>query len=306
MGPLQDLRSARSDRNDGWNQCVREQRLPNSGWPSSWPCPPAARAGKVASEADWNAPADKRIRTIAEPETMKEDTNGEEDAIEVEQPVAQTEQEILAPEPSKKNPFKGVPYFPTSAFGSPKLALNSLYGKEMGNVSLPNTALIFWDDNGPAHLCKHTCVFVCPVTHELFAAGHQEDSSKYIVVNDKGIVWYTKKKLAEHGAAARYYDCYVYRKHCALDPKAQPQGNFGLEFPYQLGQGPPILVPPGAEEESEAVFQQWKREAEMLAEKERTRKLALEQEAADEKEAIQDRQAYRDQRMVNLELGEVV
>jgi hypothetical protein len=239
---------------------------------------------------------------------MNEDTNQimsySDDAMEVEQPVAQTEQKVPAPEPSRKNMFEGVPYFPTSTFGSPKLAMNALYGKEMGNVNLPNTAFFHWDDNGLSHMHmrKHTCVFVCPITYERFTAGRHGDSSKYIV-DDKGIVWYTKKTLAEHGVAARRYDCYVYRKHCTLGRKADPQCNFGSDAPYQLGLGPPILVPPEVEESIEAEIQQWKREAEMRAEQERARKLALAQEAVVEKEAMQERQAYREQRMVNIEVG---
>ena len=174
---------------------------------------------------------------------------------------------------------------------------------------LPNTAFIHWDDKmGP----KRTPASLCApsLMKSLLQTVKKIFSSKYMIVDDKGmIVWYTKKKLAEnHGAAARRYEtCYVYHKHCTtLDPKAESQCKFGLDLPYQLGQGPPVLVPPEVEETIEAEVQPWKRRAEMLAEKEWTRKLAHEHEVVDEKEAMQVRQSYREQRMVNLEVLEAI
>jgi hypothetical protein len=135
------------------------------------------------------------------------------------------------------NPFSAIPFFPTSSEGSPTLAFNSLYGKEFGGAQVTNSAFFFWDDDGPTHMRRHTCVFVCPGPYERFPAGRQGNSEKFTLDKNSGLVWYTQKKLAEHGAAARRSDCYYYRKCCELNPEAEPVKNWGLDIPYNEGEG---------------------------------------------------------------------
>jgi hypothetical protein len=246
-----------------------------------------------------------------ETSTTADDDIGMEVVVEEDQPTISTAE---APSHYSNNAFAGVPSFfmPTSMFfGSPKLALNSLYGnKQMGETPVTNTAFFHWDDNGAPHLRKHTCVFVCPETYERFPAGrHGEELSNknsknpitFTVVEEDGIVWFTRKTEAEHGAAARRYDCYHYRKFLALNPQAVPQKHWGLDDPYQQGQGPSITFPQYIEEAIQKQVQKWKEAVAKRAESKREPQAALEQEAMmEEEEVVRDRETCRDQRMVAM------
>jgi hypothetical protein len=204
------------------------------------------------------------------------------------------------------NPFRGgTPIYPTSMFGSPKLALNALYGKEMKEVpQVTNESFFHWHDNGPSHRRKFTCIFVCPVTYEKFSAGRFGEASKFVVDEETGIVWFAQKKLAEHGAAARRYDCFVYRKCCAMDPTNEnvPKAiHCCLDFPYKPEEAPQVLIPEDVGRGIEERVIQWKTEAVIWAEKKRFKQLALEHRAMEVEEAGLERQSYREQRLVPLE-----
>ena len=95
---------------------------------------------------------------------------------------------------------------------APKTALVNLYQKSERYRGLcPSSKnYITWDDGGPPHCKRFTSVFVCPISGEAFPAGRHGDLSSYILKND--IYWYSKKKSAENGAAARTFDCFEFRK----------------------------------------------------------------------------------------------
>jgi hypothetical protein len=261
---------------------------------------------------DWNAPNDKRSRTIDKELKLADETEklsgtkttSNESIMDVEEDlesaVAEEEPQPLQQHPDfqeRINPFSAIPFFPTSSEGNPKLALNSLYGKEFGGAQVTNSAFFFWDDDGPPHMRRHTCVFVCPVTYERFPAGRQGNSEKFTLDENSGVVWYTQKKLAEHGAAARRSDCYYYRKCCELNPEAEPVKHWGLDIPYNEGKGPHVVMPEAIEEAIEAQVQLWREEAAVRAEQEGVRQFELEQAALEEDEVRLERQTYREQRM---------
>jgi hypothetical protein len=118
---------------------------------------------------------------------------------------------------------------------SPRQVLMSHYGKHW-TTTLTDASFFSWHDNGPPHARKFLCLFVCPITYERFASGryhhhhhHQnllllgetitmEDDITTTIGNGVGAAttaaaaaWHTQKKRAEHGAAARAYDCFIYR-----------------------------------------------------------------------------------------------
>jgi hypothetical protein len=263
---------------------------------------------------DWNGPNDKRRRTVDEELVLAGETarlygtkaTSNDSFMDVEEDLATSlAEEKAQAQPQQKpdvqeriNPFSSIPFFPTSSEGSPKLALNSLYGKEFGGAQVTNSAFFFWDDNGPPHMRKHTCVFVCPVTYERFPAGRQGNSEKFTFDETSGIVWYNQKKQAEHGAAARRSDCYYYRKCYELNPEAEPVRHWGLDISYNEGRGPPVLLPAAIEEAIVVQVQLWREEVAIRAEQEGARQLELEQAALEEEEARLDVQTYREQRMM--------
>ena len=104
------------------------------------------------------------------------------------------------------------------------------------------------------HQLKFTSVFVCPLSGELFFSGEYGDSKHYTVKEEQGakVVWYgesihpfrklhhdvsfsfshvgtAKKTLAEHGAAARAYDCHSHRQHFGTTMRSV---HLGWEAPY--------------------------------------------------------------------------
>ena len=91
--------------------------------------------------------------------------------------------------------------------GQPKSELYVLYGQRHGRV-LKTGDYITWNDNGPPHNLRFTSVFVCPVTGEAFRSGTYGSA----VEMKNGLCWYVSKKMAEHGAAARAYDCLSFRE----------------------------------------------------------------------------------------------
>jgi hypothetical protein len=256
--------------------------------------------------SDWSVRSHepKRVKTTdLEDVPMEEATT---DLMQVEDATIQTASAAqVSSEPTAINPFQGTPFYPTSMFGSPKLALNVLYGKEMKEMTqLTNESFFHWDDQGPPHKRKFTCVFVCPVTYERFPASRSGKASKFVVDEQNGIVWFAQKKLAEQGAAARRHDCFVYCKCCAMDPTNQnvPRAiHWGLDPPYKPDEAPKVLIPEDVEKKIEAQVIEWKKEAVIRKQKERAKQLALEQRAMEVDEAALERQSYREQRLFPLE-----
>ena len=148
----------------------------------------------------------------------------------------------------------GAPLIPTSTQGTPKVILNSLYGKEYHGTPITNASFFSWETIQAAGEHGFTCVFVCPVTYEMFPSGRYD--SMALTKAGKGIrmwkeqeddededadglggrlfplVWYSRKMEAEQGAAALRYDCWYYRKWLENNPLAPKKSLIGMDKPY--------------------------------------------------------------------------
>jgi hypothetical protein len=111
----------------------------------------------------------------------------------------------------------------------PKAALYVFYGKKPRRVQLSGNAYVTWDNQLQTHEVKYTSAFICPITKEVFLSGHYGDAYK----KDGCLVWYTKKALAEHAAAARALDCWNWR-----EPTGNSGERLGQDDPYLKGQAP--------------------------------------------------------------------
>lgn len=98
--------------------------------------------------------------------------------------------------------------------GAPKNALHAIYGKYPRNVRTEKADYFTWSE-GPLHERIFSSIFVDPVTGEIFPTGRYGDFTAHVTKVDPrtGLlcIYYKKKILAEHGAAARAYDCLLYR-----------------------------------------------------------------------------------------------
>ena len=112
----------------------------------------------------------------------------------------------------------------------PKGSLYALYGKKPRRVQLAASDYITWDNKAPTHELKFTSVFICPITKECFLAGRYGETYDH----DGSLVWYTKKILAEHAAAARALDCWNLRE------QARGVVPMGLDEPYWKAKQPAL------------------------------------------------------------------
>ncbi|KAL7574522.1 hypothetical protein ACA910_015878 [Epithemia clementina (nom. ined.)] len=93
----------------------------------------------------------------------------------------------------------------------PCAALYSWCFQAPRRVSVGQENYLTWPKIGQGdHNPRFTSLFVHPVSKEAFSSGRFGDPSDYEVEGD--IVWYTKQKMARHGAAARAYDCLTFRE----------------------------------------------------------------------------------------------
>lgn len=119
----------------------------------------------------------------------------------------------------------------------PKAELHVVYGKPPRRKIMSADNYHTWHDSGQAHMLKWTSVFVCPITGELFPSGKYAGSTAS-VNPPPPCLWFVKKTQAEHGAAARAYDCLAYRDHAKATASASANGLLsvpvliGLEEPY--------------------------------------------------------------------------
>jgi hypothetical protein len=97
---------------------------------------------------------------------------------------------------SLPNPFLGQPFLPTKTMGVPKAALSGWYGQKPRCHQLSKDQFVCWNDGGMPHQLKFTCIFVCPLTGELFASARYGDPDAYHVRRDShtgaDVVWYSK------------------------------------------------------------------------------------------------------------------
>ena len=160
-----------------------------------------------------------------------------------------------------QNPYSGHTWLPGLTAGVPKARLNSWYGEAPRRQQLGKEWFVSWANGAQPHQLRFSCVFVCPLTAEIFPAGRYGQDTGHSV-DGNNVVWYTQKKQAEHGAAARAYDCFSYRQHYGTDIQAT---RLGLETPYLSQQGaaslqlewtPPVLPqwPPDVDAKIQALL----------------------------------------------------
>jgi hypothetical protein len=103
---------------------------------------------------------------------------------------------------------------------SPKEMLSSYLGRR--KIQITNADYYTWSRYN-ANGSKFTCVLV--VNGEPFTSGWYGAESGSCTVDDDNVVWFTRKIHAEHGAAARAYDCFVLRE-------SGERASLSLEEPY--------------------------------------------------------------------------
>ena len=143
---------------------------------------------------------------------------------------------------------------------APKAALYTYYGKKPRRKQLNNDDYICWSNQGRPHELKFTAVFVCPISGEVFPSGRAGDPRFYVAEVDPNpygfgaeTIWYTKKVLAEHGAAARCLDCLVFRE--AMQGPGGAEAALKLERvaaepPYLASEAPHLPpIPPTTKEQ---------------------------------------------------------
>jgi hypothetical protein len=114
----------------------------------------------------------------------------------------------------------------------PKQELFFLYQTVPRKVHLKNADYLTWGNDKSAHELLYSSVFVCPITKEIFLAGSYGDSS----VKEGGVHWYSTKKVAEHAAAARAWDCWNMREGRHGEKRAS------LESPYSKQDAPELPI----------------------------------------------------------------
>jgi hypothetical protein len=136
----------------------------------------------------------------------------------------------------------------TSTIGIPKAKLHLLYGKPPRRKVITSEHYHTWHDSSPSHILKWTAIFVCPINAELFFAGRyfcggSGATATSSSIDDRSntgsiLVWFVKKVNAEHAAAARAYDCMMYRDANNMSARTmdsailEPTEMMGLEKPY--------------------------------------------------------------------------
>lgn len=95
------------------------------------------------------------------------------------------------------NPFLGQPLLPSLTLGVPKAALQGWYGQRPERFQVGKDQYVSWNDGGRSHELKFTCVFVCPLTGEVFPSGRYGNNSDMFVVRadeatGADVVWYSK------------------------------------------------------------------------------------------------------------------
>jgi hypothetical protein len=151
---------------------------------------------------------------------------------------------------NNSNPYKGISFKLNKTSGVPKAALHSVYGRPPRRKVISQENYHTWHNSGPPHLLKFTSIFCCPLTGECFASGRYGDPKFYYqhasATNSSGsfVTWYNKKALAEHGAAARAFDCIAYRECAAAGNEGMDMipETLGADAPYAYEQSPPLVA----------------------------------------------------------------
>mmetsp|Transcript_11727 Transcript_11727/g.14576 ORF Transcript_11727/g.14576 Transcript_11727/m.14576 type:complete len:368 (+) Transcript_11727:49-1152(+) len=168
------------------------------------------------------------------------------------QPPAQNTATVVAPPnstPRNENPYTNMPNLPHKTAGVPKNALAAYYGKKYKGQVVTNSQYSTRHNKDQPHLLKWTCVFTCPRTREAFVSGKYGDPANY--EEKDGHVWYHKKIQAEHGAAARALDSFMWRdlegrgdsavwRLCVEEPYGDIVKGVVMEEPQQAGGDTPM------------------------------------------------------------------
>ena len=132
---------------------------------------------------------------------------------------------------------------------TPRAQLHLLYGQPPRRKVISNNHYHCWPDSNPTHIQQWTALLVCPMTGELFLAGPcplfhvTRITLTDPIFNGPGnlhhatttMFWFTKKSFAEHGAAARAYDCLTFRDRMANAASSSVDrvvGPIGMDPPY--------------------------------------------------------------------------
>jgi len=87
-------------------------------------------------------------------------------------------------EESKSNFLVDIPFLPKN-LGTPKNVIPHWYERHHKGIYFKSNECFFtWNDGGKAHEMRHTSVFKCPVTGELFGSGQFGDKKLYQVQNE--------------------------------------------------------------------------------------------------------------------------
>mmetsp|Transcript_16688 Transcript_16688/g.24992 ORF Transcript_16688/g.24992 Transcript_16688/m.24992 type:complete len:255 (-) Transcript_16688:42-806(-) len=163
-----------------------------------------------------------------------------------------------APHEEMKSLSLDCPILPMS-LGNPKNALSVWYGRRHKDFTFSvNECFVTWDFGGGSDHEKYwTSIFTSPASQEKFMSGILiSKPNKTKITQEKAkegiqevtIVWYKKKKEAEHAAAARALDCLSYRE--GMNQRNMCY-NLCQEHPYKKGEGDillPISVPDEVED----------------------------------------------------------
>lgn len=108
------------------------------------------------------------------------------------------------------------------SFENPKNALSLWYGQRYKDQKFQmNECFVTWpDENSPSHAKTFTSVFKCPITLEKFMSGKWKNPKRFSTTMEKSddpgasveVIWFSKKKDAEHAAAANALDCLSFRE----------------------------------------------------------------------------------------------
>lgn len=159
------------------------------------------------------------------------------------------------------------------AFTAPKSALHIVYGKAPRRKVISGDHFHTFHDGGPAHLLRWTCIFVCPISGELFLAVPYHSGGSSVVdtypseTNNYQPLWckywFTKKLHAEHGAAASAHDCLVYRDRWnqASKQEQRSQDDESMDDNLYISTETPYLPDSGIFDMPESIVPQEIREA---------------------------------------------
>jgi hypothetical protein len=145
--------------------------------------------------------------------------------------------------------YKGTSFKLNKTSDVPKAALHSVYGRPPRRKVISQENYYTWHNSDAPHLLKFTSIFVCPLTGECFASGRYGDPAFYYQHSTRNatsgssafVTWYSKKTLAEHGAAARAFDCIASREYAGDKGIGMQPETLGADVPYTYEQSPPLL-----------------------------------------------------------------